>query len=433
MSKRLALLLPAGNGGGRSSVDSSREEHSKRKRVSTDTACNACRRRKTRCDGTCPACAACRKRSTECIYVEKKESPRLEQPLEVSQEVLELLRSASEPQAFGMLRMLRANDDSNSVLNTINGGMDGMTWPFDHGIGRATLPTQLPLEFELMVKNPVAYPAPRHAPLRASECRMLLEPSRLRRSKSLGHYYCSRLSPFDHADLRSGLRSAENYGQHLNYPFEDGTTTKPTNSAPPCDNDNTFHLEAPPSETPERSRKSIPVLCDERLRKLKIDFWTDVPVTDDFAARVISLYLTTDHPLLGIFDPHLFITDLVGQRQKYCSRLLVNALMYWGCQMYTAIEEKTVHYIEPFCKETERLWLLEKDNTSILNAASAQLLSLSYLGHGKDHHVLEYLAVALRMGTRLSLFGVEAPQAKKNLERMSRETVTSSPGRLQEE
>ncbi|KAH6705809.1 hypothetical protein EV126DRAFT_439876 [Verticillium dahliae] len=37
----------------------------------------------------------------------------------------------------------------------------------------------------------------------------------------------------------------------------------------------------------------------------------------------------------------------------------------------------------------------------------AQLLSLAFLGHGKDHFVLIYLAEASRMATRMCLFGVE--------------------------
>lgn len=54
-------------------------------------------------------------------------------------------------------------------------------------------------------------------------------------------------------------------------------------------------------------------------------------VTNDFAARVISLYIKTDHPLLGLFSPNLFIADLVEKRERYCSKFLFNALMYLGC------------------------------------------------------------------------------------------------------
>lgn len=90
--------------------------------------------------------------------------------------------------------------------------------------------------------------------------------------------------------------------------------------------------------------------------------------------------------------------------------------------MYTAIDEGAVHHAESFCREAEKLWLHEQNNTTILNAASAQLLSLSYLGHGKDHKVLKYLAAALRIGTRLSLFGVESSKALEEINHISPET-----------
>jgi hypothetical protein len=82
-------------------------------------------------------------------------------------------------------------------------------------------------------------------------------------------------------------------------------------------------------------------LCDSRLRNLRISRWTDVEIDDALAARCISLYLETDHPLLGYFDSDLFISDLAPAQQgarddrqrayQHCSPLLVNALLYWAC------------------------------------------------------------------------------------------------------
>lgn len=74
-----------------------------------------------------------------------------------------------------------------------------------------------------------------------------------------------------------------------------------------------------------------PELCDPRLRDLDIEQWTNVELDNDSAAGCISLYLETDHPLLGPFDPDLFVSDLVSGRSEYCSSLLVNSLLYWAC------------------------------------------------------------------------------------------------------
>ena len=71
--------------------------------------------------------------------------------------------------------------------------------------------------------------------------------------------------------------------------------------------------------------------CDERLHQLVISRWTKVAVTDEFAAEVISLYLETDHPLLGLFDADLFLDNLVSGELNFCSPLLVNALLCWSC------------------------------------------------------------------------------------------------------
>jgi hypothetical protein len=72
-------------------------------------------------------------------------------------------------------------------------------------------------------------------------------------------------------------------------------------------------------------------LCDSRLLNLDITKWTDVLVTSKFAAHSISLYLETDHPLLGFFEPNLFVADLSSGAEDYCSSLLVNSLLYWAC------------------------------------------------------------------------------------------------------
>lgn len=70
--------------------------------------------------------------------------------------------------------------------------------------------------------------------------------------------------------------------------------------------------------------------CDPRLAKLDIHLWTKVPISSELAARTISLYLETDHPLLSFFEPDQFLSDLIEGKTKYCSSLLVNSLLYWA-------------------------------------------------------------------------------------------------------
>ncbi|KAK8013757.1 hypothetical protein PG991_009350, partial [Apiospora marii] len=123
--------------------------------------------------------------------------------------------------------------------------------------------------------------------------------------------------------------------------------------------------------------------CDERLSSLCISSWTTVHIHDELAARIISLYLEVDHPLLGTFDPDLFVADLISVERRHCSSLLVNALLYWGCQMYSAIDQTVTKLAQSFCAEAEKLWSETKHDDTCLNMAGAQLLSLAYMGHAK--------------------------------------------------
>ncbi|KAG7149681.1 hypothetical protein HYQ46_001399 [Verticillium longisporum] len=91
----------------------------------------------------------------------------------------------------------------------------------------------------------------------------------------------------------------------------------------------------------------------------------------------------------------------------YCSRFLVHALMYWGTQMYTSLDESAHPLVSQFGNEAERLWWAAKSTDSLCSVAGAQLLSLAFMGNGRDHFVLVFLTEACRMARRMSLLGVE--------------------------
>ncbi|KAI1313725.1 hypothetical protein F5Y03DRAFT_106137 [Xylaria venustula] len=166
-----------------------------------------------------------------------------------------------------------------------------------------------------------------------------------------------------------------------------------------------------PSEYPD-SQEQSGKYCDERLQYLNVGFWTDMRLSNDLAAKIISIYIKTDHPLLGLFDTHLFITDLVNQRTRYCSRFLFHAVMYLGCQMYSSFDQSAIQYASGFCRIAEALWKVEKDSYTAM--AGAILLSISLMGHGKNHDVLHYASDGLKMGTRLGLFRGDTRRAATN-------------------
>ncbi|KAI2613314.1 hypothetical protein GGR54DRAFT_616158 [Hypoxylon sp. NC1633] len=314
-------------------------------------ACTPCRSRKTKCDGARPRCSNCVRRGIiACVYADKAKAGS-----EVM-EVLELLKSLPEEHALTLLGELREKGDATTVLSAFKerGGDGGRVSPelIDPGPSKA----RNHLESELMVNNSEAYPSLR--PINA----FVLAKSNL-------------LRPVQRIPVEAG-------GSDFLAPIEIDSVGR------------RFQLPLSPGQEVS--------YCDEQLRDLQVSFWTDVDITDEFAARVISLYITTDHPILGVFSPDLFIADLVNKRNKYCSRFLFHSLMYLGCQMYTAFDKSATHHSTEFFEESERLW--KKEQVSYLTMAGAVLLSLSLIGSGRDHAVLSYATQAIEMGEQLGLF-----------------------------
>ncbi|KAF9769855.1 hypothetical protein IL306_012652 [Fusarium sp. DS 682] len=193
--------------------------------------------------------------------------------------LFDILKTAPETQAIDILRVVRSHADLDTAVSIIQPRLTKQIG----GHGRSPEhPRYLGLESELMARHSLAFPA---------------------------------LQPLESSILKKFLST----GRTLT--TQDDENTPMTNSDP-----NPF-----PAHDPAQSPAPALSLCDERLEELNIGFWTSVPIASDLAAKVISLYLETDHPLLGSFDPALFVDDLIHCRINYCSKLLVSTLMYWSC------------------------------------------------------------------------------------------------------
>ncbi|KAK0755994.1 hypothetical protein N5P37_011462, partial [Trichoderma harzianum] len=351
MAKRYLPLLPSNSRSASGAEETSMgSQQLQRRRNGVAVACNACRRKKIRCDGMRPTCSTCRQVAIRCTYRDDYELTPESQKLLI--EVMRLLNALPESEALCMLHSLRSETDAAVILSTLRGGVPVTRPPSELRNAVAIMDNSFEA-LELEAQNPNAYPF---------------------------------LPPFAPQTL-----SMKAYQQ---------LTTSGRQPAAALASSRSLLWDADPTASPIS-------LCDSRLYQLNISHWTNTPISNEAAARAISLYLETDHPLLGFFDPSLFISDLVNLKHDYCSPMLVNALLYWACQMYTAVDPSIDIHTATLCTEAENLWKTEKESDSILNLIAALFLSLGYLGQGRDHAVLLYTSQATEIAVRLGLFGVE--------------------------
>lgn len=210
-----------------------------------------------------------------------------------------LLQHSSEHgtnQLFGHIRRGMSPDD----VPTFTGQLLVRS-PSSNQTNRNILsPTSTPVEFQLVALHSNAYPA--LIPLDVS-------------SIDLGLLGISPLTSFRYGDSIPGSRRnkrdpmPEYEKQPLLAPFST------------IDQDNHVRPQ------PETSCHYI----DARLNRIRIRAWTDVPIEDDFTARVISLYLKNDTPWWAYFDVDLFLEDLANSGTRFCSPLLVNSLLAFAC------------------------------------------------------------------------------------------------------
>jgi hypothetical protein len=227
---------------------------------------------------------------------------QLKRELSEHTEIIEHLRSVSEPEALAVVRRLRSTPNASMVLSTLRGSAHTTTRLSELKALRGTVPlTEFEAETELSVLHPFVYP--------------ILEP----------------LDP-NAIDIDSLFHLPSESPVML--PVD---TMKQTGSASSSTSEIAISPPSPLRGT--RSRGMSPIAgpapdrqyCDSRLANLAIDYWTSVPISNEFAACVLSHYLETDHPIFACVDADLFLSSLVDRTLEHCSPFLVSALMSFAC------------------------------------------------------------------------------------------------------
>jgi hypothetical protein len=199
MSKRYRQLLPmpdtdgvASNShpsGSSPTSGSLSGELLKRQRIGTHLACNACRKRKIRCDGNKPHCEAYRRRDVQepCVYVESHSQGQTSKEMEQILDLFDIMKSGPESQAIHVLRVLRCHTDLDTVFSIIRPRIS----PARHisSQERTSGPTRhLGLESELMARHSLSFP-----PLQPLES-SILKSVKSRRSKPQHSAFPCRIS-----------------------------------------------------------------------------------------------------------------------------------------------------------------------------------------------------------------------------------------------
>lgn len=59
--------------------------------------------------------------------------------------------------------------------------------------------------------------------------------------------------------------------------------------------------------------------------------WTTVTSNDGLVSHLLSLYFHWDYPIYHFLDRRLFLSDMAAGRTRFCSKMLVNAVLAHAC------------------------------------------------------------------------------------------------------
>lgn len=146
------------------------------------------------------------------------------------------------------------------------------------------------------------------------------------------------------------------------------------------------------------STDSPPPNADTRLI---IRSWTRVTDDIEFIHHLLQLYFDWQHNSFPVFSRRRFLEDLISGRSRFCSDLLLNAILSMGCAFSDRPEART-NPRDPltagnhFFAEVERLLDLEEGDSKITTIQALAILSVRECGYLRDVKGWMYGSVALR-------------------------------------
>ncbi|KAI1213704.1 uncharacterized protein F4807DRAFT_449741 [Annulohypoxylon truncatum] len=361
MSHSMRPLLPNSPNPPRietSSSSSSSSQH-RTKRVATPAACEACRRRKSKCSAERPRCSVCVERQTPCEYTtlptethlraQRRKLSNLEIRCQAYEDLFGILRSRSEEEIAQILQRLRTGEDAQTIVKTVQDG-------------DLLLQLSLKPEFRFRYIFPYSGEMPRH------------------------------LKDAQNPYIRSLLY--EKTVTHLVQPPMYIETLKEIS-------DESQKMYIAPYHTVE--------LDDPRISSMIVSNWTTVSSDNPMLRMLLQIYFVFEFPFHPCFHKDFFLEDMFIGITRFCSPLLVNAVLATAWHGYTRMKNRA-EYWQPhnlgyrFLAEALRLFELEQETPTITTVQAAAIINLVYNLNGIDELGWVYTHKSFGMAQKISLF-----------------------------
>ena len=137
--------------------------------------------------------------------------------------------------------------------------------------------------------------------------------------------------------------------------------------------------------------------------------WTRAMSDDVLIEHFLSLYFCWEYPIFATLSRQHFLADYRAGRRRYCSSLLVNAILAIGCSLSgmheTDIGTDSNRHVsgQQLFDEAGRLLAKEDDTPQLTNVQALGILSIFELSCGNQHKSILYSGRSIRMAVEMGL------------------------------
>ncbi|KAM3505124.1 hypothetical protein MY11210_008087 [Beauveria gryllotalpidicola] len=392
-------------------------QNSKRRRglgIVTPNACTECRKKRAKCDGSNP-CGRCKAQKVECVY----EMPVRQSKENLRTEIEQLRhRQRSSDQVFSALVRSNLWED---VLGRLRNGqsVDSISdWLGSNLASDAeqtsTRGSSLP-HHQTGDTSMAAGDASRGSIMSVADY-------------GQGHHGMTSmsLSPSQpHAPFHSDLRQSSPW----KFPSHDPAATGSTRSnsladarsmateahGPPQTRvgywaENMETDPAPESQLPRFRglEQVLSPLSDPEMQRHSSGTWTSITSDVNLVHHLLALYFCWEYPTFASLSKEHFLRDFQDGRHRYCSPILINALLALGCRFST--QPKTREFPndpyssgDHFFKEALRLLNAETDQHSLTVIQALGIMSIREASCGRDSESWYYSGQSIRLAIEMGL------------------------------
>jgi hypothetical protein len=140
--------------------------------------------------------------------------------------------------------------------------------------------------------------------------------------------------------------------------------------------------------------------------------WTTVTQDSGLVQHLLALYFCWEYPTFASLSKEHFIKDFMEGRARFCSSMLVNALLALGCRFSmkpnTRANPNDHHTSgDHFFKECQRLFYQEENHHKLTTIQALGIMSIREASCGRDSESWWYAGQSIRLAIEMGLHRIQ--------------------------